>query len=244
MALKLGPVAALLCLCAGCMTPPDARYVYQDGTYGVIGIPRNTSLGKKDFHQQAHELMTRHFPEGYEIIRAEEVIEGERTLDTSRKVELDSEPGVSALNQMIKLGKFARSTSLDQKNSLKITESRILYRRKPAGSSQGRDGFALAADESPQFYLDPNQEIRKCLKEAMSFLTKKDLKPPEPGNDAKLAEAKGKDEKVEKFDPSLERAGHSESKKIEPQAGNLSWTDRPVLVRMAVREPGRRARPA
>lgn len=214
MARKLGPVAAFLCLFAGCTTPPDARYVYQDGIYGVIGIPRNTSLGKKDYRQQAHELMTRHFPEGYEIIRAEEVVEGERTLDTARKVELDSEPGVAALNQMIKVGKFARSTSLDQKDSLKITESRILYRRKPEGPTQGRDGFALAADESPQFYVDPNQEVRKGLKESMSLLAKKDVKPPESDKDAKLAEAKAKDpkaEKGEKSDPALQQTGHSES---------------------------------
>ena len=87
---SLGLAVAMLGLTvSGCMTPPDARYVYQDGQYGVIGIPRNTSLGKKDYRAQAYELMARHFPEGFEIVRAEEVVEGERTLDTARKVELD-----------------------------------------------------------------------------------------------------------------------------------------------------------
>src|SRR5450432_2658171 len=111
---------AVVCTCGvGCMTTPDARYVYQDGQFGVIGIPRNTSIGKKNFREQAHELMIKHFPEGYEIVRAEEVVEGDRTLDTARKVELDSEPGFAALNQMIKVGKFAKVTSSDQKDSLK-----------------------------------------------------------------------------------------------------------------------------
>src|SRR5436305_867397 len=118
-----GAALAALCLCgSGCATPIDARYVYQDGEYGVIGIPRNSMLGKKDFREQAHHLMILHFPEGYEIVRAEEVVEGERVFEAARKLELDSEPGVSALNQMLKIGKFARSTSLDQKDTVHITE--------------------------------------------------------------------------------------------------------------------------
>ncbi len=78
---------------AGCQSVPDARYVYQDGEFGVIGIPRNSPYGRKDYNLQARELMTRHFPEGYEIVRAEEVVEGERTLDTAIKKELATEPG-------------------------------------------------------------------------------------------------------------------------------------------------------
>lgn len=207
-------VATLALVCfgiVGCMTPPDARYVYQDGQFGVIGIPRNTSLGKKDYRAQAHELMARHFPEGYEIVRAEEVIEGERTLDTARRIELDSEPGVAALNQMIKVGKFAKSTSLDQKDSLKITESRILYRRKPDGPTTGHDGFTEVANLAPEFYLDPNQEIRKGIREAIALVQKAKEKEKEvaakPDDKAKqqVAEAKPKDGKA---DPAVEKAGN------------------------------------
>ncbi len=194
---------------AGCMSSPDARYVYQDGEYGVIGIPRNTSIGKKDYREQALALMTRHFPEGFEIVRAEEVVEGERTLDTARKVELDSEPGVAAFNQMLKVGKFAKSTSLDQKDSVKITESRIIYRRKPDGKSTGHDGFTAVANLSPEFYIDPNVEARKELKEG-TLLAKKDEKPTKPDN-KKLAIAPSKDDKPTKIDSGVMKAGFPEA---------------------------------
>jgi hypothetical protein len=188
---------AVLCLgVIGCMSPPDARYVYQDGQFGVIGIPRNTSLGKKDYRSQAHELMARHFPEGYEIVRAEEVIEGERTLDTARKIELDSEPGVAALNQMIKVGKFAKMSSSDQKDSVKITESRILYRRKPDGPPTGHDGFTAVANLAPSLYLDPNEDVRKGVKEALLLVQKqKDAaaKPDEKAKATQVAESKPKE---------------------------------------------------
>ena len=213
----------------GCMTPPDARYVYQDGEYGVIGIPRNTSLGKKDYRAQAHELMARHFPEGYEIVRAEEVIEGERTLDTARKIELDSEPGVAALNQMIKVGKFAKSTSLDQKDSLKITESRIIYRRKPDGTATGHDGFTAVANLAPEFYLDPNQEVRKGIKEATLLARRRRRRtrsPPSPTtrpND-KSPRPKPKDGKA---DPAVQKAGNSSlsDRRTSLDASGDSWSD-------------------
>lgn len=192
----------------GCMTPPDARYVYQDGQYGVIGIPRNTPLGKKDYRAQAIELMTHHFPEGFEIVRAEEVVEGERTLDTARKVELDSEPAIAALNQMIRIGKFAKSESLDQKDSIKITESRILYRKKPEGPGAGRDGFSSMASLSPELYLDPNKEIREGIREAL--LAKKEGSKLEVK--AKLlVEAKSKadpEPKEGSLDPGVLKAEH------------------------------------
>ena len=208
--LRLKAALAAISFCAtGCMTTPDARYVYQDGEYGVIGIPRNTSLGKKNYREQAYGLMTRHFPEGFEIVRSEEVVEGERTLDTARKVELDSEPGFAAFNQMLKVGKFAKSTSSDQKDSLKITESRIIYRRKPDGKSTGHDGFTALANLAPDFYLDPNAQLRKELKEG-TLLAKKDGPAAKPDDkDKKLADAKSKDDKV---DTAVQKANIPEAK--------------------------------
>jgi hypothetical protein len=203
---RVAALAAVGFCGGGCMTTPDARYVYQDGQYGVIGIPRNTSLGKKDYREQAHELMIKHFPEGYEIVRAEEVVEGERTRDTAQKLELDSEPGVAALNQMIKVGKFAKSTSLDQKDTIKITESRIIYRRKPDGKWTGHDGFTALTDLSPELYIDPNQIARKEIKDG-PLLAKKD--GPAKPDDKKLADAKAKDSKDEKTDPSVQKAAAS-----------------------------------
>ena len=60
----------LLLAAAGCMKPIVARYVYQDHDFGVVAIPINTYLGKMSFRDEAEDLMARHFPEGYEIVRA------------------------------------------------------------------------------------------------------------------------------------------------------------------------------
>ena len=74
------------------MKPIVARYVYQDHDFGVVAIPMNTYLGKVSFRNEAEELMARHFPEGYEIVRAEEVNEGERTLDVGARHSLKPSP--------------------------------------------------------------------------------------------------------------------------------------------------------
>lgn len=144
----------------GCSMAPDARYVYQDGQFGVIGIPQNTKFGRKDFQAQAHELMRQHFPDGYEIVRSEEVVEGQRSLDAGRKTEIATEPSFKALDQMIKLGRFAETRSIEQKDSVPILESRIIYRRKTLEGPQGANGFAALASATPQYYIDPNDQAR------------------------------------------------------------------------------------
>jgi hypothetical protein len=145
---------------AGCRSQPDARYIYQDGEFGVIGIPQNSPYGRKDFRRQAEELMARHFPDGFEVVRAEEVVEGQRVLDKSRKSEFETDPSISALNQRINLGKIAQSMSTQQKDSLPILESRIIYKRKTPGGPQGAHGFAAVAALAPALYLDPNDMAR------------------------------------------------------------------------------------
>src|SRR3954463_4399482 len=97
----LAPIPLVPPTFVGCMSQPAARYIYQDGEFGVIGIPQNSPYGKKDYRRQAEELMARHFPEGHEIVRAEEVVEGQRVLDKSRKSEFETDPSFSALNQKI-----------------------------------------------------------------------------------------------------------------------------------------------
>ena len=168
-------LAGLATIVTGCTSTPVARYVYQDGQYGVIGIPMNSPLGKTNYLQEAEMLMTRHFPEGYEIVRAEEVVEGERILATAIKKELQSEPGLIALNQALKVGKFARSSSLDQKDTLHITESRILYKRKTPGQPSDVAGFANSSASKPEFYIDPNDLARQEAKDVL-VATKKDDK--------------------------------------------------------------------
>ncbi|MFI5387862.1 MAG: hypothetical protein ACHQ50_17280, partial [Fimbriimonadales bacterium] len=117
--------------------------------------------------EQAEALMALHFPEGYEIVRAEEVNEGERILDLGKKTEIETEPKLTALNQVFKLGKLDRTTSYQEKDKLQVRECRIIYRRKPPHST-GRTGqFAAVNSLVPPFYLDPNEMARRQLKEEL-----------------------------------------------------------------------------
>lgn len=178
---------------AGCMSQPEARYVYQDGEFGVIGIPRNSPFGKKNYLKQAQDLMERHFPSGYEIVRAEEVVEGERVLDQGRKTEIVTEPTLKGLDQMIRLGKLDRVTSLQQKDQIPILESRIIYKRKTPNTKAGANGFSALASITPKYYIDPNDAARCHTKEL-------------------LAEAKNGQGGAKKEDATLKQAAHEPSK--------------------------------
>jgi hypothetical protein len=145
----------------GCKTQQNARYIYQDGEFGVIGIPQNSPFGSNNYQQQAATLMAQHFPGGYEVVRAEEVVEGQRVLDKSRKSEFETDPSINALNQRIQLGKLAQTTSTQQKDSLPILESRIIYKRRTETGPKGVNGYAASAAVIPEFYLDPN-EMARC----------------------------------------------------------------------------------
>jgi hypothetical protein len=167
--------------------PPDARYVYQDGQFGVIGIPQNTKFGRKNYQAQAQELMSQHFPDGYEIVRSEEVIEGERLLDAGSKTEIATEPSLKALDQMIKLGRLAETRSIEQKDTIPILESRIIYKRKTAEGPKGANGFAALASATPQFYIDPN-DMTRC--KALKILADaKKLPPGEKGVEKNVVKA-------------------------------------------------------
>jgi hypothetical protein len=146
---------------AGCVQPIVARYVYQDHDFGVVAIPMNTYLAKKSFREEAEALMARHFPEGYEIVRAEEVNEGERTLDVGRKTQFETEPNFSALNQMIKLGKLDQTTSFEQKDKIMVRECRIIYKRRSSVSPVSMGQFAATSSINPRFYIDPNETVRR-----------------------------------------------------------------------------------
>jgi hypothetical protein len=174
------------------MSQPDARYIYQDGQFGVIGIPQNSPYGLKNYERQARELMAKHFPEGYEIVRTEEVVEGQRVLDRNRSRQLETEPTISALDQKIKLGKLAETSSTQQKDSIPITESRIIYKRRTADNPISLSGFAETGSVLPEYYLDPNELIRARAKveiaeaqtkgkAATTTVAAKTPAPPAPG---------------------------------------------------------------
>jgi hypothetical protein len=173
---------------SGCAKPIVARYIYQDGEFGVVGIPMNTYQKKLDFRGQADALMARHFPEGYEIVRAEEVNEGERILDLGRKTEIGTEPGVAAWHQVFKLGKLDRTTSYEQKDKLQVRECRIIYKKKPA-CTPGRSGqFASATSLAPPLYIDPNEILRHQIKTNAELLAKVDASPKK-SSDANVKKA-------------------------------------------------------
>jgi hypothetical protein len=173
----------LLLALPGCARPIVARYIYQDGEFGVVGIPVNTYQRKVAFREQAEALMARHFPAGYEIVRAEEVIEGERTLDVGKKTELEADPGLAALHQVLKVFRLDHITSYEQKDKLQVRECRIIYQKKPPGAAGKSGGFALASSVAPAFYIDPNELLRRQLKAGAELLAKGEGASRKPAGD-------------------------------------------------------------
>jgi len=145
---------------SGCAQAIVARYVYQDAEVGVVAIPVNTYEGKPNFRSQAEALMSRHFPDGYEIVRAEEVNQGERILDVGRKTELETDPKVAALNQSFNLGKLNRTTSYEEKDKLQVRECRIIYKKRNAKPPSASGQFAAVNTIKTPFYIDPNEVMR------------------------------------------------------------------------------------
>src|ERR1700679_937562 len=167
-------LGCLLLATSGCYTPMVARYIYQDGEYGVVGIPVNSYQKGLNFQGQAEELMSRHFPEGYEIVRAEEVNEGERIRDVGRKTEFETEPAVAVLNQIIRLGSLNRTTSFAEKDKLQVRECRIIYKKKSV-HTPGRTGqFASVTSLAPPLYIAPNEVLRPQIKTSAEMLAKAD----------------------------------------------------------------------
>ena len=156
----------------GCATTSDARYVYQDNEFGVVAIPKNTPRGPRRYREQAEVLMARHFPEGYEIVRAEEVVEGSRTLIVGNTGMTEITPQVAP--HLLSLLKIGGSVTRSQADTLNIKECRIIYKKAEPWSATEPGKFAPEASLTPTCYLNPNNAPRKP-----------DEKPP-----AKVAEAK------------------------------------------------------
>lgn len=107
--------------------------------------------------------MAQHFPEGYEIVRAEEVVQGSRTLTVGATGSTEITPRVASHLTLLKVD---GSTTRSEADTSSVTECRIIY-RKAAHPSSGRAlaGFAKEASLTPTCYLDPNTEARKHAKE-------------------------------------------------------------------------------
>ncbi|MHC5538692.1 hypothetical protein ACYOEI_10760 [Singulisphaera rosea] len=141
----------------GCAGVREVRYVYQDGESGVVGLPENTSRSPMNYRKHAEELMAKHFPEGYEIVRAEEVDEGSRTLTIkgTNAAEIDAAGPID----LFSVAKLGRTSSRTQSDTLKIRECRIVYRKaRPADHGD----YAEQASWTPPVYLAPNLLARKA----------------------------------------------------------------------------------
>jgi hypothetical protein len=150
----IGLLAVLSCSClsGGCAASQGVRYVYQDGDFGVVGMPENSDAWPTHYRRRAEKLMDAHFPEGHEVVRAEEVVEGERTLklEDSKTAEI----GPHLPSALLDVAKIGRSESVTQADTVKIKECRIVYRR--TGDPEKSKGYAAAAGLNPTRYIDPN----------------------------------------------------------------------------------------
>jgi hypothetical protein len=194
-----------------------ARYIYQDSEFGVVGIPVNTYQKRIDYREQAAALMARHFSQGYEIVRAEEVVEGERIRDTGKKTEVEAEPGIAALSQVLKLVKLDRVKSYEERDKVQVRECRIIYKRKLPGTHGVSGQFAAATTLAPPLYVDPNQVARQQLKSSAALLAKSDGATKKPGDDNA------------KTDPKLEAASltTSPASAIQPVPTQWNWSCEP-----------------
>jgi hypothetical protein len=141
---------------SGCVHTQGVRYVYQDRDFGVVGMPENSDCWPTHYRRQGEKLMDAHFPEGHEIVRAEEVIEGERTLKVEGSNSAEVSPQIS--KSVLKVVKLGHSASRSEAETVKVKECRIIYRR--AGSANPK-GYAGAATLTPTLYVDPNAAERR-----------------------------------------------------------------------------------
>jgi hypothetical protein len=155
----------------GCASTSDARYVYQDNEFGVVAIPKNTTQGPTHYREQAEALMGQHFPQGYEIVRAEEVVDGSRTLTVGKTGTTEFAPQISP--HLLAFLKVGGSMTRSQADTLNLTECRIIYKKADPQSSTAPGGFAHEASLTPTCYRDPKLESRKPDKEPVKVAQEK-----------------------------------------------------------------------
>lgn len=141
----------------GCASTMGVRYVYQDGDYGVLGLPENTDCWPTFYRTRADKMMSTHFPKGYEVVRAEEVADGSRTTKVEGTHTAEVSPSLAQAG--LNVAKLGGSTSRSQADTTTITECRIIYRRAEESALPGR--YAEAPGLTPTLYLDPNAVERR-----------------------------------------------------------------------------------
>ena len=111
--------AALFVMAAGCSS---GRYVMRNGDRGIVAIPANTNAWPTRNWDHATELMSQHFPEGFEIEHEEEVVI-EETTSYGENVKKDI--AQVSENTTVHSGTTSGSATITDK-----TEYRIHYRRR------------------------------------------------------------------------------------------------------------------
>jgi hypothetical protein len=152
--------AILVAALSGCASTDGIRYVYQDRDFGVIALPQNSDSWPTYYRRHGEKLMADHFPDGHEIVRAEEVIEGERTKKFEGTNSAEVSPQIS--ESLVKVVKFGHSASRSEAETTKVKECRIIYRR--VGSAKLKD-YAATTTLTPALYVDPNAAERRKAKE-------------------------------------------------------------------------------
>ena len=145
-------------LISGCVGDGGVRYVYQDKDFGVVGMPENTNRWPTHYRRRAEKLMDKQFPDGHEVVRAEEVEAGLRTLKIEGAKTAEISPRTPS--DFLSIAKIGRTASRSQSDTTKIKECRIVYRR--LGSELSR-GYSADVALNPTRYLDPNDLARKKL---------------------------------------------------------------------------------
>jgi hypothetical protein len=179
---KMGIGVCLWVVCLlepGCATTSDVRYVYQDAQFGVVAIPRNAPNGPERYREQAEALMAQHFPDGYEIVRAEEVVAGSRTLTVGKSGTTELAPQVTP--HLLALLKVGGTMTRSQADTLALRECRIIYKKADPRAPAAPGHFAAEPSLSPACYHDPNADAKAKDKEPEKVVQgKKDPEPPKP----------------------------------------------------------------
>lgn len=119
--LALSVVVGLVVVASlGCAGP---RQVLRERDFGIIAIPANTNTWPFRYRDKAAEMMAQHFPEGYEVVREEEVKVGEYTT-----VDRDHDTRhLSDEESPFQVDLHSESTRVSSGN---LTEYQITYQRR------------------------------------------------------------------------------------------------------------------
>jgi hypothetical protein len=126
MAGALCALAVISCGCAG-----TARLVSLDSGGGVVAVPENSNRWPSFYRKQAEELMKANCPDGYTIVKEEEVVVGQ-TQHTHTTTDRSGSPLLAALHIDPINENSNQTTSYEDRK-----EWRIYYQAKGVSAAAG-----------------------------------------------------------------------------------------------------------